>query len=92
MAYEHKDACTPRPKHGGGTWWHRVGSATVSEDGKIAIYLDSYPVPDEKGAVKIMLFDRKPREEQSGGETQRREAPRKPAPRTSRVDDDEIPF
>lgn len=91
MAYEHKDVCTPRPKHSGGTWWHKIGSATVSDDGKITVYLDSYPLPDEKGVVKMMLFERKPREEQ----TEKPAAPRSAAParrQTTRVDDDEIPF
>ena len=92
--YTHKDVVTPRPKYSGGTWWHRIGSATVSEDGKITVYLDSYPLPDEKGIVKMMLFDKKTDEERAERSSERPAArkaePRRAAP--SRADDDEIPF
>jgi len=57
------DACTPRPKHGGGTWWHRVGSAFENDKGQVTVYLDSVPVPDkERGNIVIMLFEPKERE------------------------------
>lgn len=87
--YKRMDACTPRPKYGGGTWWHRVGSAIVAEDGKITVFLESVPLPDkETGNVKIMLFE--PREQQQGEERQQSTA-RRTSDRRSDVDD-EIPF
>lgn len=53
------DACTPRAKRDGGSWWHRVGSAFENDKGLITVYLDSYPVPDADGRVAIMLFEPK---------------------------------
>ena len=87
MAGKRWDAMTPRPKYDGGTWWLRVGSAWVSEEGRTTIYLDSYPIPDKEGVVKIMLFEPLDR-------TQPRPAPKTEAePRNwSKELDDEIPF
>ena len=93
--YKRYDACTPRPKHGGGTWWHRVGSAVESEEGKVTIFLDSYPMVDkERGSAVIMLFE--PREEREKAESQRDRAEGKsrPAAKGGKQEemDDEIPF
>jgi hypothetical protein len=88
------DACTPRPKRDGGTWWHRVGSAWRTAEGKITVYLDSVPLPDKDGRVAIMLFE--PRDEQQQEQPQR--GARRPAAggggarQRDGLDDDEIPF
>lgn len=57
MAGKRLDAMTPRPKQDGGTWWLRVGSAWVNDKGQTTVYLDSYPIPDKEGVVKVMLFE-----------------------------------
>ena len=81
------DVCTPRPKtnrqgESDGTWWHRVGNAYQNDKGLITVYLDSVPVPDPDKENKIVMMLFEPKEK---GES-------KPAQRTSRADDDEIPF
>lgn len=57
------DVVTPRPKYGGGTWWHRVGNAHQNEEGRITIYLDSVPVPDPEKDNKIVMMLFEPRED-----------------------------
>lgn len=91
------DACTPRPKKGGGTWWHRVGSAWVAADGKITLYLDSYPLPDkERGSAVIMLFEKREQGSSGGGAPSggaARSGTKRPAAGGRRDEiDDEIPF
>lgn len=84
------DCSTPRPKSDGtGSWWLRVGSAWQNDNGQITVYLDSYPIPDKDGVVKIMLFEPRPPSTQPGT----------PAPRQQNLQqwgkddiDDEIPF
>lgn len=93
MANKRMDACTPRPKYGGGTWWHKVGSAVQSEDGKITIYLDSCPLPDkESGNIKIMLFEQKDRDSDKNSQEQTERKPAEKRKTNTRKDDDEIPF
>jgi hypothetical protein len=77
------DVLSPRPKKDGGTYWHRVGTAFQGDKG-ISLVFDSLPLPDDKGAVRVSLFE--PRERQAT-----------PAPAKasgSYADDlkDEIPF
>jgi hypothetical protein len=51
----------PRPKYNSDeSWWCRVGSARQNDNGLITIYLDSYPLPDKDGVVKMMLFEPDP--------------------------------
>jgi hypothetical protein len=73
-----------------------VGSAWINDEGLITIYLDSYPVPDEKGVVKFSLFEQRPREDapqQGARQTTRAAAPRAAPQQTLAEDlDDEIPF
>ncbi len=83
------DAVTPRPKQDGGTWWHKVGSGYEGEDGKIKVYLDSAPFPDDKGKVMILLGESKPKQDHQG---ERERVPERKIS-TSRDDmNDEIPF
>lgn len=62
-------ACAPRPGKEGKTFWHRVGTAFVKEDGKIGLLFDSLPLPDKEGRVNVQLFEPKPKDEQPGGQT-----------------------
>lgn len=62
------EVSTPRPKNDGGTFWLRVGSAFTNDNGLITVYLDSYPIPDREGKVKMMLFEPKPAQ-QAGNPT-----------------------
>jgi len=63
------ECSSPRTARDGKTWWHRVGSAWINDEGLTTIYLDSYPLPDKDGVVKFSLFEPKPRE---GATTQER--------------------
>lgn len=89
------ECSSPRQARDGKTWWHRVGSAWINDDGLVTIYLDSYPVPDEKGVVKFSLFEPKPREATTQERAQQaRGAGRAAAPQATLAEDldDEIPF
>lgn len=55
-------ACAPRPGKEGKTFWHRVGTAFLKENGNIGILFDSYPLPDKEGRVNVQLFEPKPRD------------------------------
>lgn len=84
------NVATPKPKYNqpGETWWHRVGSAWQNEKGLITVYLDSYPIPDKDGVVKMMLFE--PKDED------RPASPKQEPARSTKTYaeelDDEIPF
>lgn len=88
------DCSTPRKSREGKTWWHRVGSAWVNDEGLTTVYLDSYPVPDENGVVKFSLFEPKPRDE-AGARAPAKAAPARAAQQQAPLAeelDDEIPF
>ena len=61
---------------------HRIGSAMRKDDGSISVWLDSLPLPDEKGQVNFLI--QQPRERGDGYADRGR-----PANRTL---DDDIPF
>jgi len=62
---------------------HRIGSAMRKDDGSISVWLDSLPLPDEKGQVNFLI--QQPRERGGDGYADRG----RPANRTL---DDDIPF
>ena len=78
------DACSPRPKKDGGTFWVRVGTAFQGERGT-QIILDALPIPDAEGRVVISLFE--PRDNNAGAGRGQRADTRQPAPAL----DDDIP-
>lgn len=82
------NVATPRPKHDGGTFWLRIGSAWQNEKGLITVYLDSYPIPDKEGVVKMMLFEPDPRDKPARGGGREENSPRA----WNRELDDDIPF
>jgi hypothetical protein len=57
------DVLSPRPKKGGGTFWHRVGTAWQGDKG-INVVFDSIPLPDAEGRVSVSLFE--PRDNNGG--------------------------
>jgi hypothetical protein len=79
--------CSPRHNaKADKTFWHRVGTAWEGDKG-ISVVFDSLPLPDEKGQVRVNLFE--PREKNDKPASA---APS--APRRSMKDemDDDIPF
>lgn len=62
MAYTIKDICTPR-KGRDKTYWHKIGTAFVGDDGKIGLQFDSLPLPDAEGKCSAQIFDRKDKDE-----------------------------
>jgi hypothetical protein len=78
-------ACAPRPGKEGKTFWHRVGTAFVKEDGKIGLLFDSLPLPDKDGRVNVQLFEPKPKDSEA---TQSGAA----SAQSGQDMDDEIPF
>lgn len=65
MANKRYDACSPRPKKDGGTYWHKCGTAFDGDKG-MTILFDSLPLADNEGRVVVKLFEAKPRENQGG--------------------------
>jgi hypothetical protein len=85
MAGKRYDIITPRPKNDGGTFWVRIGSAFMNDNGKIMLYFDALPLPDKEGVTKAVLSEPLPPRGQ--------ETPRQQNPQTTReVLDDDVPF
>jgi hypothetical protein len=57
------DCLSPRPGREGKTYWHKVGSAFQSRDGGMQVYLDSLPIPDEKGKVSFIIREAKAKDD-----------------------------
>lgn len=92
MAYTIKDICTPRKGKDGKTFWHRVGTAFVGDDGKIGGTLDSLPLPDADGRVSFQFFDRR---DAAGADDRRKPHPAKGIAEGRRAAadlNDDIPF
>lgn len=58
MAYEIRDICTPRAGKDNKTFWHKIGTAFIGDDGKIGLTFDSLPIPDAEGRVAAQIFKR----------------------------------
>lgn len=82
-------ACAPRPGKEGKTFWHRVGTAFLKDDGKIGLLFDSLPLPDKDGRVNVQLFEPKPKD---GDAAQDESQATDKTSRSQRDMDDEIPF
>lgn len=63
MAYTIKDISAPRKGKDGKTYWHRIGTAFVSDDGKIGLTFDSLPIPDAEGKCSAQIFDRRDKDD-----------------------------
>jgi hypothetical protein len=50
------DACIPRKKKDGGTYWVKIGSIWTKDDGGISMELDALPLPDESGRCVVKGF------------------------------------
>ena len=67
---------------------HRIGSAMRKDDGSISVWLDSLPLPDERGQVNFLI--QQPRERDSAPQRGDGYADRG---RPSRRElDDDVPF
>jgi len=80
-------AICPRERKSGKTFWHQIGMLFESDRGKsfATLHLDSLPIPDEKGEIRILFFE----------DDSEARGPEKPPPGGSTFDkekDDEIPF
>lgn len=83
------DVMSPRKrKDSEKPYWHRVGTAWEGEKG-ISITFDSLPIPDDKGEVRVLLFE--PREKEATATSRPIE---KTAARGSMKDqlNDDVPF
>ena len=82
--------CSPRPKKGGGTFWHRIGTAFPDDNGGFSLIFDSLPLQDPEGRCIVKVFTQKDGDTPSGNRGQQS------APQggysDGGVDDDEIPF
>lgn len=83
------DCLSPRPGREGKTYWHKVGSAFQSRDGGMQVYLDSLPIPDDKGKVSFIIREAKDLREASAPVQRTRQTPRAS---TDATIDDTIPF
>lgn len=85
------DLKSPRPKKDDGTHWHTVGSMWANNNGGFTIILDSLPLPDSEGKVRVVAFE--PRD---GGQRQQRQEPQGGygggTYGSGPIQDDEVPF
>lgn len=65
------DVSAPRPKKDGGTYWARVGTAWINDNGNTQIVFDALPLPDAEGRCVVNLFEPRDnsqsRQQQQGG-------------------------
>jgi hypothetical protein len=45
------------------TYWHRVGTAFEREKGGLSVVLDSLPLPDAEGQVRLLVVEARARDE-----------------------------
>ena len=45
------------------TYWHRIGAAFDREKGGLSVVLDSLPLPDSDGQVRLLIVEAKTRDE-----------------------------
>lgn len=77
------------------TYWHRVGTAFEREKGGLSVVLDSLPLPDAEGQVRLLIVEAKARDEGAAPAAGGNVTPlRRAASGGSRgpADDDGIPF
>ena len=66
---ERLNILSPRPRKDGKTFWLNIGTAFKSKDGTgWDCLFDAFPLPDEKGALKVMLRPPLDRDGQRGGD------------------------
>lgn len=84
MAKPDYNVATPIPYGRDKTYWHNVGKAWDTKGGRICVVLNSYPLPDSEGQVRMFLF-----EEEDNRKSSREERPHRS---TGDEIDDEVPF
>lgn len=55
------DLISPR-KRGEKTYWARIGAAFPRDKGGFSLVFDALPLPDEKGEVRLLMVEAKPRD------------------------------
>ena len=85
MADQYLDVINFR-KRGDSAFPHKIGSAKSNGKGGLNVYLDSLPLPDDKGQVTLLIQKRQ--ERPTGGSSGQA---RRPASREAFLDE-EIPF
>lgn len=63
----------------GKSFWFRVGAVFANKDGSETMYLNCYPLPDEKGRLRLVIRDVDQDTSNSQAQSQR-SAPSKSAP------------
>lgn len=64
---------------------HRIGSAVRKDDGSISVWLDSLPLPDERGSVNFVIQEQRERGDAPRGQSYS-------GGRNSAPLDDSVPF
>lgn len=80
-----KDIMAPRKKKDGGTYWVKIGTAWLNDNGGIQLVFDALPIPDAEGRVVANLFDPKQPQQGGGYQQNNRQQP-------DDLGDDSIPF
>jgi len=52
-----KDIMAPRKKKDGTTYWVKVGTAWLNDNGGTQLVFDALPIPDAEGRVVANLFE-----------------------------------
>jgi len=76
----------PRKKKDGGTYWVKIGTCWVNNDGKRQLVFDALPLPDAEGRCVANLFEPRERDGSQGAPS------RRPNRDTQPDDDTDIPF
>jgi hypothetical protein len=63
-----RDIMTPRKKKDGGTYWVKIGTAWLNDNGSEQLVFDALPLPDSEGRCVANLFEPKPREQAQGNQ------------------------
>lgn len=61
------DMATPRKSRDGKTFWTKIGTAWVNDNGGIQLVFDALPIADSEGRVVANLFEPKDRTAPSDG-------------------------
>ena len=67
------DLLSPRKGRNDKTHWHKVGTAFPQEKGGFSLVFDSLPLADEKGEVRLMMWEAKPRDDAPQQRQERRQ-------------------
>lgn len=83
----------PRPGGNGKTWWNKIGTAWVADNGKISLVFDSLPLPslNEKGELETRAMLMEPLERDGAAPRQQPRGGGRPT-LDDDLDDSDVPF